>query len=49
MYWQSRFIDSLQREDLSTATVRGYRYDLRHFLSWHEASQGTAAVLERLT
>jgi site-specific recombinase XerD len=46
--WLSRFIDSLEREDLSAATVRGYRYDLRHFLSWHETIQGDA-VLERLT
>lgn len=47
--WLSRFIDSLRREDLSAATVRGYRYDLRHFLAWHETAQGTVAVLERLT
>jgi site-specific recombinase XerD len=29
--------------------VRGYRYDLRHFLSWHETIQGNIAVLERLS
>jgi hypothetical protein len=29
------FLDSLAREDLAPATLRGYRYDLRHFLGWH--------------
>src|SRR3954462_2186364 len=28
------FIESLGRADLSPATCRGYRYDLRHFLGW---------------
>jgi site-specific recombinase XerD len=45
----SCFIASLQREDLAAATVRGYRYDLRHFLAWHEAAQGAALVVARLT
>jgi len=45
----SRFIASLQREDFAVATVRGYRYDLRHFQAWHDAIQGNAVVVERLT
>ena len=45
----SRFIECLRREDVSAATVRGYHYDLRHFLVWHEAVQGGATVIERLT
>ena len=44
----SCFIASLRREDLAAATVmRGYRYDLRHFLAWHEAVQGNAVARER--
>ena len=30
-----QFLAELTRADLSPATVRGYRYDLRHFLRWH--------------
>jgi hypothetical protein len=33
--WLACFLASLAREDLSPATLRGYRYDLRHFLRWH--------------
>ena len=33
--WMAPFLDSLAREDLAPATLRGYRYDLRHFLAWH--------------
>ena len=40
----SRFIDSLRREDCSDATVRGYRYDLRHFLLWHAANHGSGGI-----
>lgn len=47
--WMSCFIAGLQREDLAAATVRGYRYDLRHFLAWHEAVEGAVVVVERLT
>jgi site-specific recombinase XerD len=47
--WISRFIDSLRREDLSAATVRGYGYDLRHFLVWYETAQGRKAAIEQLT
>jgi site-specific recombinase XerD len=45
----SRFLDSLRREDRSAATVRGYRYDVRHFLAWHKAAQGHPVIMERLT
>jgi site-specific recombinase XerD len=37
--WLARFLASLAREDLSPATLRGYRYDLRHFLRWHQGLQ----------
>jgi len=47
--WISRFIDGLRREDLSAATVRGYGYDPRHFLVWHETAQGRKAAIEQLT
>ena len=33
--WLTQFHASLAREDLSPATLRGYLYDLRHFLRWH--------------
>ena len=36
------FLASLARDDLSAATLRGYRYDLRHFLSWHRSIQPSA-------
>ena len=44
----ARFLDSLRREDLAAATVQGYRYDLRHFLAWHQTEGGAVAAL-RLT
>ena len=31
--WMALFPDSLAREDPAPATLRGYRYDLRHFLA----------------
>ncbi|MBV8571161.1 MAG: hypothetical protein JO319_11150 [Acidobacteriaceae bacterium] len=41
--WITEFLASLAREDLSTATLRGYRYDLLHFLAWQCSIQaGTA-------
>ena len=46
--WMARFLDSLRREDLAAATVQGYRYDLRHFLAWHQTKGGAVAAL-RLT
>jgi site-specific recombinase XerD len=42
------FLDSLAREDLAPATLRGYRYDLRHFLAWHATVQPDAFSLDRL-
>ena len=41
-------MDSLAREDLAPATLRGYRYDLRHFLVWHATVQPDAFALDRL-
>jgi hypothetical protein len=29
--WMASFLASLARDDLAPATLRGYRYDLRHF------------------
>ncbi len=37
--WMVPFLASLARDDLSPATLRGYRYDLRHFLAWHRTVQ----------
>ncbi len=33
------FLASLAHDDLAPATLRGYRYDLRHFLAWHDTVQ----------
>lgn len=46
--WMAPFLDSLAREDLASATLRGYRYDLRHFLAWHATVQEEPFCLERL-
>ena len=37
--WLAQFRASLAREDLSPATLRGYLYDLRHFLHWYQGLQ----------
>jgi site-specific recombinase XerD len=37
--WLAQFRASLEREDLSPATLRGYLYDLRHFLHWYQGLQ----------
>ena len=42
------FLDSLARDDLAPATLRGYRYDLRHFLAWHRSVQDDGFAIERL-
>ncbi len=42
------FLDCLAREDLAPATLRGYRYDLRHFLAWHATVQPDAFALDHL-
>lgn len=46
--WLVRFLASLAREDLSPATLRGYRYDLRHFLRWHWGVTETPFAPDRL-
>jgi len=46
--WMAPFLESLAREDLAPATLRGYRYDLRHFLAWHATVQPDAFALDRL-
>jgi len=38
----AQFLAELARADLSPATVRGYRYDLRHFLRWHRGVTETS-------
>jgi len=35
--WMSPFLASLESDHLASATARGYRYDLRHFLGWYGA------------
>jgi site-specific recombinase XerD len=42
------FLASLARDDLAPATLRGYRYDLRHFLAWHRTVQDSAFAIEGL-
>jgi site-specific recombinase XerD len=46
--WMTPFLDSLARDDLAPATLRGYRYDLRHFLAWHRSVQDSAFRIEGL-
>jgi site-specific recombinase XerD len=42
------FLASLAGDDLAPATLRGYRYDLRHFLAWHRTVQDRPFTLEGL-
>jgi len=42
------FLASLARDDLAPATLRGYRYDLRHFVAWHRTVHDGPFVLEGL-
>jgi site-specific recombinase XerD len=42
------FLASLAHDDLAPATLRGYRYDLRHFLAWHRTVQDSPFTIERL-
>jgi len=42
------FLASLARDDLAPATLRGYRYDLRHFLAWHRTVQDSPFTIEGL-
>ena len=46
--WMTPFLASLARDDLAPATLRGYRYDLRHFLAWHRTVQDCAFAVEGL-
>ena len=46
--WMASFLASLARDDLAPATLRGYRYDLRHFLAWHQSVQDGAFAIEGL-
>jgi site-specific recombinase XerC len=46
--WMAAFLLSLERDDLAPATVRGYRYDLRHFLAWRRTVQDGAFVIQDL-
>ena len=42
------FLGSLERDDLAPATLRGYRYDLRHFLAWRGTVHDGAFAVENL-
>jgi site-specific recombinase XerD len=42
------FLAGLARDDLAPATLRGYRYDLGHFLAWHRSVQDNAFAIEGL-
>ena len=46
--WMAPFLASLARDDLAPATLRGYRYDLRHFLAWHSTVQDSPFIIEGL-
>ena len=46
--WLVQFRASLAREDLSPATLRGYVYDLRHFLHWYQGLQDAPFGPDRL-
>jgi site-specific recombinase XerD len=45
----SAFLASLQSDGLAPATVRGYRYDIRHFLGWYGARHDSPFALGMLT
>jgi len=42
------FLASLAHDDLAPATLRGYRYDLHHFLTWHRTVQDRPFTIEGL-
>jgi integrase/recombinase XerC len=46
--WMKAFLASLAKDDLAPATLRGYRYDLQHFLAWHQSVQYGPFAIERL-
>jgi site-specific recombinase XerD len=47
--WMSPFLVSLESDHLASATARGYRYDVRHFLGWYGARHDSPFVLGVLT
>jgi integrase/recombinase XerC len=47
--WMNPFLASLAGDGLASATARGYRYDLRHFLGWYGARHDGPFVLGMLT
>ena len=42
------FLASLACDDLAPATLRGYRYDLHHFVAWHRTVHDGPFALEQL-
>jgi site-specific recombinase XerD len=42
------FLASLAKDDLAPATLRGYRYDLQHFLAWRRSIQDAPFTVEAL-
>jgi site-specific recombinase XerD len=46
--WMPWFLASLAKDDLAPATLRGYRYDLRHFLAWLRTVQNSTFAIEGL-
>src|SRR5271169_1605385 len=46
--WMTPFLASLAHDDLAPATLRGYRYDLLHFLAWHRTVQNSPFTIEGL-
>jgi integrase/recombinase XerC len=46
--WMAAFLAALAKDDLAPATLRGYRYDLRHFLAWHQGVQDAAFTIKGL-
>ncbi|MFL5281134.1 MAG: tyrosine-type recombinase/integrase [Rhodopila sp.] len=46
--WMVSFLASLAHDDLAPVTLRGYRYDLHHFLAWHRTVQDGPFTIEGL-
>jgi site-specific recombinase XerD len=46
--WMSPFLASLAGDGLASATARGYRYDVRHFLGWYGARHDGPFALRML-
>jgi site-specific recombinase XerD len=47
--WMTPFLASLESDHLASATARGYRYDVRHFLGWYGARHDGPFALGMLT